>query len=156
VPGGLGTTLPLGTSLADPTCPTAPAAGDASIVKVAVTWYSPLDFRSWQVLNLNGPSMNHNLEIDCAASFGTPAYATCSGDLSPITMPRPSSVRWSLAQGTLSGYDGDGFVMLSTQANTFDATATTTAPGFGHNFSPRAVDDALAANCANFAAIGSL
>lgn len=156
VPGGLGTTLPLGTSLADPTCPTAPAAGDASIVKVAALWYSPLDFRSWQVLNTNGPVTNYNLEIVCAASFGTTAYASCSGDLSPITITRPTSVLWALAQGTLSGYDGDGFVKLTTQANTFDPADTTTAPGFGHNFSPSATGAALAANCANFAAIGSL
>jgi acetyl esterase/lipase len=156
VPGGLGTTLPLGTNLADPTCPTAPAASDASIVKVAALWYSPLDFRSWQVLNTNGAATNYNLEIVCGASFGTTGYANCSGDLSPMTLARPTTVLWSLAQGTLSGVDGDGFVKLTTQANTYDAADTTTAPGFGHNFSPSATGGALSANCANFAAIGSL
>lgn len=156
VPGGLGTTLPRGTSLADPTCPTAPAASDTSIVKVAALWYSPLDFRSWQVLNTNGPSTNHNLEIDCAANFGTTAYTNCASDLSVLTLPRPSAIRWALAKGTLTGFDGDGFVKLTTQDNTFDATDTTTAPGLGHNFSPSAVGAALSANCAGMAAIASL
>ena len=108
------------------------------------------------MLNTNGPVTNHNLEVVCAATFGTTAYANCAGDLSPLTITRPTTVRWSLAQGTLSGYDGDGFVKLTTQANTFDATDTTTAPGVGHNFSPSDAGAPLSANCANFAAIASL
>lgn len=164
VPGGAGNLLPNGVDLTDAACPTAPAAGDSTIVKAGVLWYPIVDWRSWNVVNNNGAVANANLQTNAGALFGSPAYLANSADMSSLTFPHSTAatgIAWSLAQGTLTGTDGDGFVKLSTQSNAFDAADTTTAPQCNHNFSPLASNtaggcQALAANCAAFARIGAL
>lgn len=164
VPSGLGTTMTHGTDLSDPTCPTAPAAGDATIVALAalwyppLTWYSPTTGQTWQLLNTNGATSNHGLEIVCGGAFGSAAYINCAEDLGPMFLPHPGGVTMALAQGDglYTGIDGDGFVKNTTQSLAYAPTFTANGKK-PHNFLPSdSTVEGLKLNCPQWAAIGAL